>query len=72
MFAQVYGGAISMKIGAYARSQIGTGDSDATCEATVCDNCSVSLSHVIVAGSSAVSEAAGDALLLSLEFCFCA
>jgi len=57
--ANVYGGAISMKIGAYARSEIGSGDSDATCEATVCDNCSVSLSHVIVAGSSAVSEAAG-------------
>jgi len=55
----VYGGAISMKIGAYARSQIGFGYSYATCEATVCDNCSVSLSHVIVAGSSAVSEAAG-------------
>jgi hypothetical protein len=72
VFAQVYGGAISMKIGAYARSQIGFGNSDATCEATVCDNCSVSLSHVFVAGSSAVSEAAGDALFLSLEFYFCA
>jgi hypothetical protein len=62
VFAQVYGGAISLKVGSYARSQIGTGDSDATCEETVCDSCSVSISHVMVKGSSAVSEAIGDIL----------
>ena len=66
----MYGGAISVKVGAYARSQMGTGDSDATCEETICDDCSVSLSHIVVADSCAVSEVVGDALFLLLEFCF--
>jgi hypothetical protein len=67
--AQVYGGAVSVKIGAYARSQIGTGDSNATCEETICEGCLVSLSRVTVADSGAVSEAAGDELsLLELHF----
>ena len=65
-----------MKVGAYARSQIGTGDSSATCEETVCDGCSVSLSDVAVAGSDALSEATGNAWFLCsscvFEGCCCA
>ena len=70
LFAQVYGGTISLMVGSYAWSQIGIGNSNSECGQTFCDRCSVLVSQIFVAGSDAVSGATGNALFLLPKCCF--
>jgi hypothetical protein len=56
---QVYGGAISVIVGSYVRSQIGLAVSKASCDDTRCNNCDVSMVDVSIACSDAVSSITG-------------
>ena len=57
---QVYGGAIGVIVGPYARSSIGTGQSIASCESTTCTDCSLNISGTSIKNSRAVSITSGD------------
>ena len=57
---QVYGGAISVIVGPYAWSFIGTGgQSEASCANTTCTNCSVRISGTSITKSRALSSTSG-------------
>jgi hypothetical protein len=64
--SQVYGGAISVVIGPYLWSFIGTGDSVAECDRTTCDDCSVLMSGISIRNSRAFSNSSGNTILSSM------
>jgi hypothetical protein len=57
---QVYGGAISMNVGPYVMSSIGSGNSSASCGETACSNCSFFVSGTSIMSSLALSRTSGD------------
>jgi hypothetical protein len=56
---QVYGGSVSVMIGAYAWSSIGTGVSSALSAETICNRCSVLVSDTSIANSIALASTSG-------------
>jgi hypothetical protein len=56
---QVYGGAVSVMIGPYAWSLIGTGISSALSTETICNCCSLSVSDTSITNSLALSHTSG-------------
>jgi hypothetical protein len=58
--AQVYGGAISMMIGSYVYSLIGSGISIATSGETLCIDCAVAVTGVSIINSATRSMTSGN------------
>jgi hypothetical protein len=58
-FFQVYGGAVSVMIGAYTWSSIGTGVSSALSANTICNRCSVLVSDTLITNSIALTSTSG-------------
>ena len=67
---QAFGGAISVMIGPYVRSEIGTGDSTATSGDTECSNCRVIVTDISIRNSSALSQTTGELLATRLTAMF--
>jgi hypothetical protein len=65
---QVYGGAISVIIGAYVWSEIGSGRSNATSGDTYCSDCGVLMSGISIINSDVKSITSGGVCSL-LAFC---
>ena len=59
---QVFGGAISVMIGPYLWSHIGTGSYVATSGDTECSNCRVIVTDISIRNSSALSQTTGELL----------
>jgi hypothetical protein len=57
---QVYGGAVGVIVGPYARSSIQTGHSFSSCESTTCIDCNLNVSGTSITNSSALSNTSGD------------
>ncbi len=67
---QVYGGAISVIVGPYAWSFIGTGGrSEASCANTSCTNCSVRISGTSIADGRALSNTSGNFAAIFVLIC---
>jgi hypothetical protein len=58
--SQVYGGAISVMVGPYVWSFIGTGSSSATCGNTTCSNCSVVVDSTSITNGHSLSSTSGN------------
>jgi hypothetical protein len=64
--SQVYGGAVSVVVGHYLWSFIGTGDSVAECNRTTCVDCSILMSGISLRNSRAFSNSSGNTILSSM------